>query len=153
MKYKNILLIAIILLLCGCNNQNKDNNVLERTKYTKNSEIKKENLYGCWKYNAFDIYEEKDVVYTNSFRATINFGENELEYCYFYEDKDYKCEKHEYEVDGNNLIVQDHGYILNERYNMILYDSDELLSLTLSTVYKDKDFKFYLEYSKDCKIN
>ena len=41
MKYKNILLIATILLLCGCNNQNKDKNILEKTKYTKNAEIKK----------------------------------------------------------------------------------------------------------------
>ena len=151
MKYKNILLIATILLLCGCNNQNKDKNILEKTKYTKNAEIKNENLYGCWKYNAFDVYEKTKLIYTNSFKATINFYEDEFEYCYFYEDKDYKCEKHEYSIDGNNLIVQDHGYILNERYNMSLSDTDDLLSLT--TVYKDKDYIFYLAYSKDCKIN
>ena len=34
---------------------------------------------------------------------------------------------------------------------MSLSDTDDLLSLT--TVYKDKDYIFYLEYSKDCKIN
>ena len=78
MKYKNILLIATILLLCGCNNQNKDKNILEKTKYTKNAEIKNENLYGCWKYVAFDVYEEEKLIYESKFKATINFGENKI---------------------------------------------------------------------------
>ena len=70
-----------------------------------------------------------------------------------YENKDYQCEKHEYKIDGNNLIVEDHGDLLNERYNVLLFEDENLPLLSLTTVYKNQDYIFHLEYSKDCKIN
>ena len=152
MKYKNIFLIIItLLLICSCKS-NKEN-TLDRVKYTNKSQIKNENLYGCWKYVAFDVYEEEKLIYESKFKATINFGENKLEYCLLYENKDYQCEKHEYKIDGNNLIVEDHGDLLNERYNVSLFEDENLPLLSLATVYKNQDYIFHLEYSKDCKIN
>lgn len=152
MKYKNIFLIIItLLLICSCKS-NKEN-TLDRVKYSNKSQIKNENLYGCWKYVAFDVYEEEKLIYESKFKATINFGENKLEYCLLYENKDYQCEKHEYKIDGNNLIVEDHGELLNERYNVSLFEYENLPLLSLTTVYKNQDYIFHLEYSKDCKIN
>ena len=152
MKYKKIFLIIItLLLICSCKS-NKEN-TLDRVKYTNKSQIKNENLYGCWKYVAFDVYEEEKLIYESKFKATINFGENKLEYCLLYENKDYQCEKHEYKIDGNNLIVEDHGDLLNERYNVLLFEDENLPLLSLTTVYKNQDYIFHLEYSKDCKIN
>lgn len=152
MKYKNIFLIIItLLLICSCKSSKE--NTLDRVKYTDKSQIKNENLYGCWKYVAFDVYEEEKLIYESKFKATINFGENKLEYCLLYENKDYQCEKHEYKIDGNNLIVEDHGDLLNERYNVSLFENENLPLLSLTTVYKNQDYIFHLEYSKDCKIN
>ncbi len=152
MKYKKIFLIIItLLLICSCKS-NKEN-TLDRVKYTDKSQIKNENLYGCWKYVAFDVYEEEKLIYESKFKATINFGENKLEYCLLYENKDYQCEKHEYKIDGNNLIVEYHGDLLNERYNVSLFENENLPLLSLTTVYKNQDYIFHLEYSKDCKIN
>lgn len=152
MKYKNIFLIIItLLLICSCKS-NKEN-TLDRVKYTNKSQIKNENLYGCWKYVAFDVYEEGKLIYESKFKATINFDENKLEYCLLYKNKDYQCEKHEYKIDGNNLIVEDHGDLLNERYNVSLFEDENLPLLSLTTVYKNQDYIFHLEYSKDCKIN
>ena len=152
MKYKNIFLIIITLLLIYSCKSNKEN-TLDRVKYSNKSQIKNENLYGCWKYVAFDVYEEEKLIYESKFKATINFGENKLEYCLLYENKDYQCEKHEYKIDGNNLIVEDHGELLNERYNVSLFEYENLPLLSLTTVYKNQDYIFHLEYSKDCKIN
>ena len=57
MKYKKIFLIIItLLLICSCKSSKE--NTLDRVKYTNKSQIKNENLYGCWKYVAFDVYEE-----------------------------------------------------------------------------------------------
>lgn len=152
MKYKNIFLIIItLLLICSCKSSKE--NTLDRVKYTNKSQIKNENLYGCWKYVAFDVYEEKKLIYESKFKATINFSENKLEYCLLYENKDYQCEKHEYKIDSNNLIVEDHGDLLNERYNVSLFEDENLPLLSLATVYKNQDYIFHLEYSKDCKIN
>lgn len=152
MNYKNILLIIItLLLICSCKSSKE--NTLDRVKYTDKSQIKNENLYGCWKYVAFDVYEEEKLIYESKFKATISFGENKLEYCLLYENKDYQCEKHEYKIDGNNLIVEDHGDLLNERYNVSLFENENLPLLSLTTVYKNQDYIFHLEYSKDCKIN
>ena len=152
MKYKKIFLIIItLLLICSCKS-NKEN-TLDRVKYTNKSQIKNENLYGCWKYVAFDVYEEEKLIYESKFKATINFGENKLEYCLLYENKDYQCEKHEYKIVGNNLIVEDHGDLLNERYNVSIFENENLPLLSLTTVYKNQDYIFHLEYSKDCKIN
>ena len=152
MKYKKIFLIIItLLLICSCKSSKE--NTLDRVKYTNKSQIKNENLYGCWKYVAFDVYEEEKLIYESKFKATINFGENKLEYCLLYENKDYQCEKHEYKIDGNNLIVEDHGELLNERYNVSLFEYENLPLLSLTTVYKNQDYIFHLEYSKDCKIN
>ena len=152
MKYKKIFLIIItLLLICSCKSSKE--NTLDRVKYTNKSQIKNENLYGCWKYVAFDVYEEEKLIYESKFKATINFGENKLEYCLLYENKDYQCEKHEYKIDGNNLIVEDHGDLLNERYNVSLFENEHLPLLSLTTVYKNQDYIFHLEYSKDCKIN
>ena len=152
MKYKNIFLIIItLLLICSCKSSKE--NTLDRVKYTNKSQIKNENLYGCWKYVAFDVYEEGKLIYESKFKATINFSENKLEYCLLYENKDYQCEKHEYKIDGNNLIVEDHGDLLNERYNVSLFEDENLPLLSLATVYKNQDYIFHLEYSKDCKIN
>ena len=145
------MIIITLLLICSCKS-NKEN-TLDRVKYSNKSQIKNENLYGCWKYVAFDVYEEEKLIYESKFKATINFGENKLEYCLLYENKDYQCEKHEYKIDGNNLIVEDHGELLNERYNVSLFEYENLPLLSLTTVYKNQDYIFHLEYSKDCKIN
>ena len=152
MKYKKIFLIIItLLLICSCKSSKE--NTLDRVKYTNKSQIKNENLYGCWTYVAFDVYEEEKLIYESKFKATINFGENKLEYCLLYENKDYQCEKHEYKIDGNNLIVEDHGDLLNEKYTMYMYENDKLLDFSLTTVYDDMDYLYHMTYSKDCKIN
>ena len=60
MKYKNILLIATILLLCGCNNQNKDKDINSYRLENVSRMVEKVHKT-CKKYNNAETIAKNDL--------------------------------------------------------------------------------------------
>lgn len=148
---KVILVLIMSLTLFGCSkNVNNNEESLKREKYINNENIKRENLYGCWKYDSLDVYADEKLIYDGATKGTIKFNENDIEYCYYYETGKSKCEKFNYKIENNKLIIEESS-ILNEFYNISLYEGSSL-NLSLSTVIDTYDYLYHLSYSKDCKF-
>lgn len=149
---KNIIILALCLFTCACGANEPSKEILKREKYTNKEQINKENIYGCWNVSSLDVYRNEKLIYDSKQHGTINFLQNKLEYCYYYENNKSKCINLNYEIDGNFLKIEKND-VLNEKYTMYMYENDKLLDFSLTTVYDDMDYLYHMTYSKDCKIN
>lgn len=148
---KVIFVIVICLTLCGCGKKEDDIKILERTIYNNSENIKKENIYGCWKFNKADAYLGKQLLYDGDDPRTINFYENNLEYCYYDVDIP-KCEMLNYKINNNRLEIESND-VLDEYFTLYMYEKDKILDFTMETTKDDIKYIYHMKYTKECKLD
>lgn len=158
MNKKNLIILFIIcLVLSGCKKKVINNNELKRTRYAPtetNYQIKKENLYGCWQNNFYDIYDGNNVLFTSRPRLLYKFDEKKVEFCYYNENDKIECNKYDYSI-SNNIITISMPSDFSEitQYDMVLDDYEEdKATLYFSYVVKGNEHRYYLSLNNDCVL-
>lgn len=126
MKIKVISLLTILLLICSC----QKNNFLERTKLesTDNINIQNKNLYGKWKLQNISIFDKNVLIHSYTKTGDVSFEENYLTICI-----ENECSKLNYNVENNNIKVENDGSLPSEDISVVLKEQDiPLLSLSYS---------------------
>ena len=126
MKIKVISLLTILLLICSC----QKNNSLKRTKLesSDNITIQKENLYGKWKLQNISIFDRNVLIHSFTKTGNVSFEENYLTICI-----ENECSKLNYNVENNNIKVENDGSLPSEDISVVLKEQDiPLLSLSYS---------------------
>ena len=126
MKIKVISLLTILLLICSC----QKNNSLERTKLegTDNINIQSRNLYGKWKLQNTSIFDKNVLIHSYTKTGDVSFEENYLTICI-----ENECSKLNYNVENNNIKVENDGSLPSEDISVVLKEQDiPLLSLSYS---------------------
>ena len=126
MKIKVISLLTILLLICSC----QKNNYLEITKLeiTDNINIQSKNLYGKWKLQNISIFDKNVLIHSYTKTGDVSFEENYLTICI-----ENECSKLNYNVENNNIKVENDGSLPSEDISVVLKEQDiPLLSLSYS---------------------
>ena len=126
MKIKVISLLTILLLIISC----QKNNSLERTKLesTDNINIQNKNLYGKWKLQNISIFDKNVLIHSYTKTGDVSFEENYLTICI-----ENECSKLNYNVENNNIKVENDGSLPSEGISVVLKEQDiPLLSLSYS---------------------
>ncbi|MGN1379820.1 MAG: hypothetical protein ACI4XR_05495 [Bacilli bacterium] len=152
-----IVIIIMLLFTAACKQKNNLTN-LTRTVYTPTEtdyNIKKENLYGCWQVDTYDIYDGENVLFELKNNATFNFGKDEVINCYYNEDNNEECSTLDYSIDNNNLTIKSKNNDTYEKtYSIFLEDYKENVAyMTLSFIKEGKEHRYHLSISKECKLN
>lgn len=152
-----LVIIMMLLFTTGCKQKENLSN-LTRKVYTpteKDYNIQKENLYGCWQIDTYDIYDGENVLFEIKNNITFNFSKDELVSCNYNEDKKEECNKFDYSIDNNNLILKSKTDEDNEKtYSIFLEDYNEKTAyMTLSFIKEGNEHRYHLSLSQDCKLD
>lgn len=126
MKIKVISLLTILLLICSC----QKNNSLERKKLesSDNITIQKDNLYGKWKLKNISIFDRDVLIHSYTKTGDVSFEENYLTICI-----ENECSKLNYNVENNNIKVENDGSLPSDDISVVLKEQGiPLLSLSYS---------------------
>lgn len=151
---KNKILLLLLILLCMCSCTNKEKNLPNREKYdvSKDTEVKKENLYGCWKLNNRAAFKDETLIYEIATEGKMIFNEDVMEFCTFIDEK-YDCTKFNYTLEKNyinfNPISGDDEFA-TDKFNVNIKEITEPL-LELYYYYQGNDNYLHLTYGCDEK--
>ncbi|MGN1378900.1 MAG: hypothetical protein ACI4XR_00645 [Bacilli bacterium] len=154
---KVFLSIFLTLLLCGCHNLALNDNDI-RLKYEPtetNYEIKKENIYGCWYNNFYDIFDGDNITYTANPNTMFIFNKDDGKYCYYDENNNQVCDTFYYDLSENEISIKmstidEYSNIYS--INLIDFEDNSAL-ITLSFINNRKEHRYRLILSESCILN